>query len=510
MQRREFIKGLGAIGVGAIAPDFAAASEQAGLTDTSIFPIDDVDAFRSSFVGIPESYGPTEISFNKPLPSGFSGTLYRNGPALFKRGETQYKHWFDGDGMIQSFNMQGSTLTHKANMVHTQRFIAEREAGRFLWPAFGTAFEDGRSATSADTVNPANISVLPVQDELWALWEGGSAWSIDPESLETRGRKIFSEQTDGLSFSAHPRVDVDGRIWNFGYVSGADTLIIYDIAANGNLNRVQTINTPYTNMVHDFAVTEQYLVFVLLPITFDWAQSSKPVAFSDMIGWDESEPVNVLVVNKSTLEVEQRFEMPSFFAFHFGNAWQDGKQVRVELAASDPWDALNEQFLHATQGHALRDDSAGVTKQPAAIELVIDLQKKQVSVESLPVIGADFPVYDNRFTGSRTNYLSMVNRSSTLSPEVFGFNQLVRFDRASGKTHTYDYGANVLVEEHLFVPEKGAPEGEGWLLGSSYHWRDQITSLSVFNAAAIEDGPIATAVLPYHLPLGLHGKFVAS
>jgi len=321
---------------------------------------------------------------------------------------------------------------------------------------------------------------------------------------------VFSEQTDGLSFSAHPKVDSDGRIWNFGYVSGADTLIVYDMAANGKLNRVQTINTPYTNMVHDFAVTEQYLIFVLLPITFEWSQSNKPVAFGDMIGWDDTEPVNVLVVNKSTLEVEQRFEMSAFFAFHFGNAWQDGSRVRVELATADAWDALNEELLLATQGHALSKNTAKGVQEPGAIELVIDLDKKLVSVEHLPMVGADFPVYDDRHMGSRTNNLFMMNRSNTLSPEVFGFNQLVHFNRESGITHTYDYGAEVLAEEHLFVPRKGAPEGLGWLLGSSYNWTNQLTSLSVFDASAIEDGPIATADLPYHLPLGLHGKFVAS
>jgi len=477
MLRREFIKGLGAVGTAMIAPGFAHGGESNGMSANAGLLANELNAFRSSLFNIPESYGPTQIKFDRPLPDGLVGTLYRNGPALFERGDTQYKHWFDGDGMIQSFYMEGSTLTHKAQMIHTDRFIAEKEAGRFLWPSFGTAFEDGRSATSADAVNPANTSVLPVGNELWALWEAGSAWTIDPESLETRGRKVFSEQTDGLSFSAHPKVEADGRIWNFGYVSGADTLIIYDMASNGALNRVQTINTPFTNMVHDFAVTDQYLVFVLLPITYDSVQNNQPEAFADMLGWDDSEPVQVLVVNKSTLEVDHRFEMPSFFAFHFGNAWQDGKQIRVELATSDPWDVINEQFMNATQGQAWNKGTPGANP-PNAVELVI----------------ADFPVFDGRYAGSKTSHLFMANRSSTLSSNVFGFNQIVHFDRTSGEAQFYDYGANVLAEE----------------LGSSYNWSEKLTSLSVFNASAIVDGPIATAILPYHLPLGLHGKFVAS
>lgn len=510
MLRREFVKSLGAAAASTLAPGFAVAKGANNSNAKLAAPVSEVKAFSSSFVNVPESYGPTQIAFDRPLPEGLSGTLYRNGPALFKRGDTQYKHWFDGDGMIQSFHLDGSLLTHKANMVQTNRFVAEKEAGRFLWPSFGTAFEDGRSATNADAINSANTSLLPVDDELWALWEGGSAWDIDPDTLQTRGRKVFSEETDGLSFSAHPKVDVDGRIWNFGYVSGGNTLILYDIAANGTLNRVQTVSTPNTNMVHDFAVTDQYLIFVLLPITFDWPTSSKPTAFAEMLGWDESAPVNVLVVDKSTLEVQQRFDMSAFFAFHFGNAWQDGKQVRVELAVSDPWDALNEQFLSATQGQKINKGNYATTKEPAAVELVIDLQKKMVSIESLPIIGGDFPVYDNRYVGNRTKNLFMMNRSSTLSSDVYGFNQIMHFDRESGKTQSFDYGPDVLAEEHLFVSKNGAAEGAGWLLGTSYNWRTQLTNLSVFNAAAVQDGPVAIANLPYHLPLGLHGKFVAS
>jgi len=243
MLRRDFVKGMGAAGASLMLPGLSMANEHSGPAAGSELVVSEMNAFRSSLLNIPESYGPTKISFDKPLPDGLVGTLYRNGPALFKRGDTEYKHWFDGDGMIQSFHMQGATLTHNANMVHTDRYVAEQEAGQFLWPAFGTAFENGHSATKADDVNPANTSVLPVNDELWALWEGGSAWSVDPESLETRGRKVFSDETDGLSFSAHPKIDADGRIWNFGYVSGADTLIVYDMSANGKLNRVQTINT---------------------------------------------------------------------------------------------------------------------------------------------------------------------------------------------------------------------------------------------------------------------------
>ena len=501
MLRRDFLKGVSVLSASAIAPGIASAAS----SDMSLRSV-----FRSSFANVPQSFGPTQIAFDVTLPKELSGTLYRNGPALFERGPTQYSHWFDGDGMIQSFELSGKSLTHKAKMVQTDRHVAEQAAGRFLWPGFGSSFEGGRLAARPDDMNPANTSLLPVDDELWALWEGGSPWRVDPNSLDTLGRKVLSPETDGVSFSAHPKVDTDGRIWNFGYLAGSDTLVLYDMSPNGQLNRVSTINSPNTNMVHDFAVTNQYLVFVLLPITFNAEQANRTKSFSELIGWDAEQPVHVLVVNKSTLALEHRLEMPSFFAFHFGNAWEDGQQIRVQLATSDPWDSLNEQLLRATQGKALHNNNEQGENTPQAVELIIDLQRKAVAIDALPIIEADFPVFDERYTGAQTNLLTMLNRSNSLSNEVFGFNQLVQFNRQTGRTQNWDFGASTLAEEHVFVPKFGTQEGEGWLVGTAYNWKKQITSLSVFNANQLSDGPIATAELPYHLPLGFHGKFVAS
>ena len=33
-------------------------------------------------------------------PAGLAGTLYRNGPAKFRRGATASGHWFDGDPRV--------------------------------------------------------------------------------------------------------------------------------------------------------------------------------------------------------------------------------------------------------------------------------------------------------------------------------------------------------------------------------------------------------------------------
>lgn len=506
MNRRQLLKSLSVLGLnaGLVNSKMALASELSHRVNAAQSMRPEL-AFSSSFLSVPESYGPTQVSFDRALPSELRGTLFRNGPARMQRGDTQYHHWFDGDGMVHSFDLQGDALVHQAKMVHTDRFIEEEQAGRFLRGGFGTHFEDGLPVLKPDDLNVANISVLPLGDELLALWEAGSAWRLDSKTLETLGRKVFSPETDGLSFSAHPRMDPDGHLWNFGYLSGAGKLVIYDMNRQGELIRTKVIDATHTNMVHDFAVTENYLVFVLMPVTFEGRNNA---SFSDMLGWDEDGSVEIVLVDKATLDVQQRFELPPFFAFHFGNAWEDGKQVRIEVATSEPLKEFNSSIKYAVAGKLPSQDQIDGRKLAQSQEIVLDLETKTARSEALPFSLAEFPSFDPRFAGYRTQSLTMLTRSRNLPESVFGFNQISRFDRKRDHVAEWTYGDNVIAEEHVFVPKSGASEGSGWLVGTAFNWENSKTTLSVFNAESIQDGPISVCTLPYHLPLGFHGKFV--
>lgn len=91
-----------------------------------------------------------------------------------------------------------------------------------------------------------------------------------------------------------------------------------------------------------------------------------------------------------------------------------------------------------------------------------------------------------------------------------GLNRVSRFDTKRDRLVSYRYPDEQIPEEHLFVPKPGSrPESEGWVIGTAHDWQRQETRLNVFEFAALDAGPIASAALPYLLPLGLHGKFAA-
>ena len=90
-------------------------------------------------------------------------------------------------------------------MVATPKFVVEQAAGRFLRTTAGTVIDDAEAVHGNDDLNVANTSVLHHAGRMYALWEGGSAWELDAETLHARGpRQWGNAEFAGLPFSAHP------------------------------------------------------------------------------------------------------------------------------------------------------------------------------------------------------------------------------------------------------------------------------------------------------------------
>lgn len=461
-----------------------------------------LDAWPDAFAHVPESFGPTEVRFDRPLPQALAGTLYRNGPARMHRGDTAYRHWFDGDGMVQSFGIADARLVHRGRMVRTDKYVEEEKAGRFIHRAFGTAIPGSAPVMRPDDLNVANISVLAAGDELLALWEAGSPWRIDPHSLETLGRKVWSPETDGAAFSAHPKVDRDGTIWSFGYLPGSGKLVLYRLDSRGELRQVNLVDAPNADMVHDFAVTERWLAFVLMPLELD-REARSTGSFLDALRWRPERAGVVLLVDKRTLQVAYRIETPPTALFHLGNAWEDGDTVRLQVMRIDDFGSLMDDIYAAITGKAMPSPS-----HTSPVELAVTPGSGRVSLQRLSDGDGEFPRIDPRHVGQRTRYLFHACRSNAMPPELFGMNVVARLDVVSGRQQRFDLGPDTLVEEHVFVPRPGAAEGSGWLIGTALNRVSRRTVFSVFDADAVDAGPIAQATLPYGLPLGLHGTFV--
>jgi len=485
----------------ALAALAAAAAGAAGLGHAADAP----QAWRSSYT--PHN-GPLKPALDSgPLriegrwPAALQGTLYRVGPARRELGGVAMNHWFDGDGMLQAFRLAGGKVSHRGALLATPKLRAEEAAGRLLYSGFAQTLPDSPPLSGPDTVNPANINLLslPASRELFALWEGGSALAVDTESLNARGFKVWSPDTQGAPFSAHPRTTPDGTVWSFGYMPGTGRLLVYEISPSGQLRRQHVLAAPQADMVHDFAITERHLVFLLMPLKFSGTLGAgNPLAHYQ---WEEKSPLVALLVDKADFKV-QRFELPATGLFHLANAWEQGGTVQVRFVAQP-------DILGAMRQMDVNRSRSAKTGAPQWAQITLTPATGQARMQALGPDHVEFPRIHPARNGLPTRFTTMLARSPKMDAQVDGFDSVLALHGEQQKRHRY--GDGWIAEEHVYVPSSiSAPEGRGWVVGTAYHWPSERTALSVFDASAVNAGPLARVTLPYGLPLGLHGQFVSA
>ncbi len=121
--------------------------------------------------------------------------LYRNGPARYEVGNYSYRHWFDGDGLVQRFEVSEGRLSHRARTEATAKQAREAALDRAALPTFGSLPPDAVGTASADLMSPANIIMLWHHQRLFALWGALSPHETAPDDLRTHGVHRFSPDT---------------------------------------------------------------------------------------------------------------------------------------------------------------------------------------------------------------------------------------------------------------------------------------------------------------------------
>lgn len=472
--RREVLAGAAAAGALAAAPSAFASDAAAWSLGVENAPA--------------EGYAPAAMRrVHGRAPRGLEGSLYRNGPGWFRYANSATGHWFDGDGFIQRFAIHDGQARHSGRFADTLKRRVEMQRQEIIFPGFGTAGRPGAPVQSPDDMNAANTSVMMAGGELWALWEGGSPTRMNPDTLDTIGVRPFRDDLAAMPFTAHPKVEPNGRIWNIGVYGRR--VIIWRLAPNGVLEDAQVIDVGTSSYLHDWAVTERFLIIPLQP----WIHERMAAPLVEGYVWREDQPFRVLVLDKNDYSNRRMYELPAMFFFHTGDAWEDRDgTIRFDLCVSANAHFVSEQARTMIHQNVAETPSAELVLAVLHADGRAELQRSGLHGE--------FPQTDRRRQGLARDLVVIANdrEVSTLS----------MMNWRTGAQESFNFGAGQMVQEHLFVP-KGSSGGErdAWLVGVTLNAGARATEMHVFDAARVSDGPVVTWRSRYAAPLGFHGTW---
>ncbi|MBC2670313.1 carotenoid oxygenase family protein [Novosphingobium piscinae] len=447
------------------------------------------------------------------VPADLDGAFYRVAP------DPQFPPlggddiWFNGDGMVTRFRFAGGRVSLRQRWVRTDKFLREQAAGRALFGAYRNPLTDDPSV-EGEIRGTANTNVVLHAGKLLALKEDSPPVAMDPETLETLGTWDFGGRMTSQTFTAHPKIDpATGEMLAFGYAAkGLCTrdMVYYVVDPAGDIVHEAWFELPYYCMMHDFGITQDYVIFHVVPIVGSWdrLREGKP-----HFGFDTKLPVYLGIMPRRGRAEELRwFQAPTVFASHVMNAHNDGTRVHFDTVMS-----AGNMFPFFPDV-----DGAPFSPEAAAGRLTrwtVDLQGDDPTIRMtrLADVVGEFPRIDDRFAGRRNRFGYQLGQDLTKPFDIPGghsatgfiMNTLARIAIDTGEVDSWWCGPQSSLQEPCFVPRTPyAGEGYGYLVVIENRLAEMASRLLLFDAQTPSLGPLATLEIPFRMRPGLHGNWV--
>jgi carotenoid cleavage dioxygenase len=455
-----------------------------------------------------------DLDIEGTVPAELDGAYHRVHPDNQFPPVFEDDQFFNGDGMISMFRVKDGKVHFKQRYAQTDKWKLENKAGRSLFGAYRNHLTDDPSV-EGNIRGTANTNVLVHGGKLYAMKEDSPCLLMDPNTLETFGYSDFEGRQQSKTFCAHPKIDpATGNMCAFSYMSkGPMThdMSYMEISPRGELLFEIPFENKYLCMMHDFGVTEDYVVWSVMPCVTDIQRLERRMPF---FGFDHSLPTWMAVLPRkagATAADMRWFRAPAnCFTGHVMNAFNDGTKVYLDLPIAQK---NSFPFFPDVTG-APFDPIGGLSYLTRWTVDMASNSDEFESVETLTNLADEFPRIDERFAtrAYRHGWMLIFDREKPYEgpggPFVGVINSLAHIDLATGITKTWWPGAQWGIQEPCFVPRSAtAPEGDGYVIAVVDNHVTNYSELCFFDAQNVEEGPIARAKLPVRLRQGLHGNW---
>ncbi|XP_073155495.1 9-cis-epoxycarotenoid dioxygenase NCED2, chloroplastic-like [Henckelia pumila] len=471
-----------------------------------------------NFAPVPEQPVQNNLRVTGEIPSCINGVYLRNG-ANPLHDPVAGHHLFDGDGMIHAVTIKGGgepVVSYACRYTETQRLTQERRLGRAVFPkAIGELH--GHSGVArlmlfyarglfglldhSKGTGVANAGLVYFDQRLLAMSEDDLPYQIrvNPSGdLETVARYDFSGQLKGTMI-AHPKIDpVTRELFSLSYDVVRKPYLKFFKFSNDGAIKSPDVEIPLDvpTMIHDFAITENFVVIPDQQVVFklqEMIKGGSPVIYDR----NKISRFGILSKNARNADDMTWIECPETFCFHLWNAWEEPETDEIVVIGScmtPPDSIFNEcdQNLKSVLSEIRLNLKTGESKKRP----IINSSEEQINLEA-------GMVNRNRL-GRKTRHAYLAIAEPW--PKVSGF---AKVDLFTGKVEKFIYGECKYGGEPFFVPNetKSEREDDGYILTFVHDENAWESELQIINAMTLKlEGCVK---LPSRVPYGFHGTFVS-
>lgn len=435
-------------------------------------------------------------------------------------------HLFDGDGMIHAVTLGDHDGNNKASYscryTRTSRLVQEARWGRPMFPKpigelhghLGLArlglFMARASVGLVDSsrgTGVANAGLVYFNGRLLAMSEDDLPYHVKingDADLETIGWFNFDDQID-CPLIAHPKIDpVTGEFHTLNYnVLKKPHLKYFKFDKFGKkLRDLQVDNIEQATMVHDFAITENFVVIPDHQMVF---KLSEMIRGGSPVTYDKNKTSRFGILQQKDVDGSgiQWIDVPNCFSFHLWNAWEEynsdnGDKIVVVIGSCmNPPDSIfneSKDVLFRSELSEIRMNLRTGKSTQRVIISGVNLEAGQVN---------------RQYQGRKTQFVYLAIAEPW--PKCSG---VAKVDLKTGEVTKFMYGDWRFGGEPFFVPEKkqkfgdnNEGEDEGYIMGFVRDEKKGISEVVIVKAFSMEQ--VATIRLPRRVPYGFHGTFVS-
>lgn len=459
-------------------------------------------------LGIEKEASEKRLKVEGKFPNWLEGVLVRNSAIPIYQEDKQVSHEFDGLAMLHSFTFDEGKVFYTNRFLKSQQYDAVINKGTIQYTGFASQpslwqkIQDFFTSSDQEVTN-ASVNVFKYGNQYVALTEIPLPVRFDLKTLDTLGPFSFQDNLPKSQCweSAHPHLDASAdEIVNFLIEFGQQSYyVLYRMKADSPARElIARIPVDKPSYMHSFAMTEHYLILTEFPLVvspLDLITMHKP--FIHNFVWEPQRGTRFLVIERSSGKIISQLVTDPFFSFHHANAYEDGKEIIVDLIASPGISSMRDVFPQAS---SLADESDWERR---LMRYHLSPDKNEISSEILLERHVEFPRLNDKFDGKSYRYLYMtISEDATQENTNLG---LCKIDLLTKKIMNWEQ-AGYCVVEPVFVPfPEGKSEDEGLVLTVIYDTESKRSFLLALDGESFRE--IARAELPWHIPGSFHGQY---